>query len=152
MQNKIPPPILTLLVAGGMIGVSHILPPTPITAYHGAFKTLGMILIALGFIQLIYAGLQFRKAKTTVNPFTPKKSSALVVGGLYNFTRNPMYLAMASTLAGLAIILWQPLNIFLFAAFISYMTAFQIKPEEAALRELFGDEYTHYCKAVRRWL
>ncbi|MGB0908573.1 MAG: methyltransferase family protein [Maricaulaceae bacterium] len=152
MRNIIPPPILTLLTAGGMTGLTYIVPEIPITPYHNAFKILGKALIFIGLAQLLYAGLQFRKAKTTVNPFTPKKSSTLVVGGLYNFTRNPMYLAMASALAGLGIVLWQPVNILLFAAFIIYMTAFQIKPEEAALRDLFGDEYAKYCKAVRRWI
>ena len=35
--------------------------------------------------------------------------------------------------------------------FVAYMTQFQIKPEERALQEKFGDEYTGFKSRVRRW-
>ncbi len=39
------------------------------------------------------------------------------------------------------------------AAFFNlYITQFQIKPEERIIETIFGEEYLHYKKKVRRWL
>jgi len=35
---------------------------------------------------------------------------------------------------------------------VLYMTQFQIKPEEATLAGIFGDDYRAYKQRVRRWL
>ena len=32
------------------------------------------------------------------------------------------------------------------------MTEFQIKPEEAAMHKLFGEDYANYQASVRRWI
>ena len=41
---------------------------------------------------------------------------------------------------------------FLIAGFVSYITIFQIKPEEEVLKTLFGEAYDQYCSNVRRWM
>ena len=38
------------------------------------------------------------------------------------------------------------------AVFVAVIDRVQIRPEEAALRELFAEEYDAYCRRVRRWL
>src|SRR5687768_2873655 len=48
------------------------------------FGLLGVTVCALGI-------LEFRRAKTTVNPTRPGSSSSLVMHGVYQHTRNPMY-------------------------------------------------------------
>jgi protein-S-isoprenylcysteine O-methyltransferase Ste14 len=35
--------------------------------------------------------------------------------------------------------------------FVAWMTRFQIRLEERALAERFGDDYRAYCRRVRRW-
>lgn len=63
-----------------------------------------------------------------------------------------MYLAMALLLAGWAVYLGSPLNILVLAGFIQAMTVLQIKLEEKALREKFGDDYDNYRRRTRRWI
>jgi protein-S-isoprenylcysteine O-methyltransferase Ste14 len=37
-------------------------------------------------------------------------------------------------------------------AFVAYITRFQIRPEEQALKARFGSDYDDYRARVRRWL
>ena len=96
--------------------------------------------------------LSFRASRTTVNPLKPERASALVTQGVYRLTRNPMYVGMACLLLAWAAWLWQLLPLLGPAAFVLYITRFQIRPEERALAALFGAEYAAYTARVRRWL
>ena len=67
------------------------------------FDFYGRRTLALGFlhagVSIAVAGvLAFRQARTTINLRRPAKASRLVTGGVYRFTRNPMYLDMSSAL------------------------------------------------------
>jgi protein-S-isoprenylcysteine O-methyltransferase Ste14 len=42
----------------------------------------------------IAAMVSFWRAKTTMNPIKPGAASLLVTGGVFRFTRNPMYLSL----------------------------------------------------------
>ena len=114
-------------------------------ALFGAIAVIGVGVAAAGVIA-------FKRAGTTVNPLTPEESSALVVSGIYSRTRNPMYLGMALVLAGWAVFLANPLALAGLAAFVIYIDRFQIRPEERALRSLFGAAYEAWRARVRRWL
>ncbi len=62
-----------------------------------------------------------------------------------------MYLGLALFLVAFAIFL-SSLSAFVgVAGFVVYMNAFQIKPEERAIEEVFGDAYVEYKNKVRRW-
>lgn len=118
----------------------------PFTAEAGTlFLLLGVAVIALGIHQ-------FARLKTTVNPIDLTESTKLATGGIYRITRNPMYLGMALILVGWGLHLDSLVNVICVAGFVVLITQWQIKPEEAALRELFGAEYADYCASVRRWL
>ena len=122
--------------------------PLPPSVRVGA----ALVLVGVGACFDVAGLLAFRKAKTTVNPLAPNRSTAVVSTGVYRITRNPMYLGMALILLGLALYLaspWALLGPLVFAAFI---TRFQIQPEERALTARFGAAYTAYCTQVRRWL
>ncbi|MEO1475370.1 MAG: isoprenylcysteine carboxylmethyltransferase family protein, partial [Pseudomonadota bacterium] len=90
--------------------------------------------------------------RTTVNPLRPDKATHLVVTGLYRISRNPMYLGLAILLTGWGLYLGDAANLAVLAAFIGFITIFQIKPEEEILRSKFGDDYIDYCRRVRRWI
>lgn len=110
-----------------------------------AFAAAGLLIIAIAIGQFI-------KAKTTINPMAPDNAEKLVVNGLYRFTRNPMYLGVLFLLLAWAAYLQSILSFAPPVLFIVFMTLFQIKPEENALRKKFGVDYDDYCRRVRRWI
>jgi len=83
---------------------------------------------------------------------TPQSASALVVSGIYRFTRNPMYVGFLFVLLGWAVWLSNGLSFLFLPAFVLYMNRFQIQPEERALHARFGQEFVAYTSRVRRWL
>jgi protein-S-isoprenylcysteine O-methyltransferase Ste14 len=150
LELLVPPPIVALIAGLAMWGIAA---AWPALAIGLPFQSvLAGALLALGVAIDLTAILAFKRAKTTVTPLTPEKSSHLVVTGLYRFTRNPMYLGMLFILGGIAVWLGSLANIAVLAAFITYITAFQISPEEARLAAIFGADYTRYCQRVRRWI
>ncbi len=76
----------------------------------------------------------------------------LITSGVYSLSRNPIYASwIVFILPGLAGICdnW----IFLLAALVMYISLIiNIKDEEKALTDTFGDEYIHYSKRVNRVL
>jgi len=110
------------------------------------------VLFAAGLATGIGAFLQFRKAGTTINPMTPQASSALVTGGFFAWSRNPIYVADVLVLLGAALWIGSFVAFLFVALFIAFIDRFQIRPEERALRARFGEEYERYCARVRRWL
>jgi protein-S-isoprenylcysteine O-methyltransferase Ste14 len=94
----------------------------------------------------------FRMARTTVNPLQPDRASALVTTGIYRYTRNPMYVAVALALLGWSVYLGHALAPLGAVAFVAWMDRRQIPAEERALRGLFGAGFERYCSEVRRWL
>jgi protein-S-isoprenylcysteine O-methyltransferase Ste14 len=150
LELRIPPPIVGLIIAGGMWAVAHL---PPILRLPNLLRLLlAVVLAVLGVAVALGGVVSFRRARTTVNPLKPETSAALVCTGVYSFTRNPMYLGMALVLLAWAVYLssvWSLLGPLLFAF---YITRFQIVPEERVLEGLFGASFAGYRKRVRRWL
>ena len=96
--------------------------------------------------------LHFRNAETTINPLKPQEASSLVTNGVYQITRNPMYLGLTLILLSWAFILSSMLAFCFVPVFIAYIHYLQILPEENALKTLFGDEFLQYKSTVRRWI
>jgi len=150
LELKIPPPIVALLVGLSMWLTNRYTPAfTFITPWHAALA-IGMA--GAGGLFALAAIVSFFKAKTTVNPHRPKATSAMVTSGVYQVSRNPMYLGVLLVLSGWAIWLSNLLAIALLAAFVAYISRFQILPEERILHAKFGSEFTAYKASVRRWL
>lgn len=145
------PPVLVAFLAGAGIWVASMLAPAfalPIpwrSTLAGASAAAGMALALAGV-------LEFRKARTTVDPTAPSAASAFVAAGVYRFSRNPMYLGMLLVLLGWAAYTGNALSLALLAGFVGYMNRFQIAPEERALRLRFGAPYVAYLSCVRRWV
>jgi len=109
-------------------------------------------LLGFGLLVMVAGILEFRKARTTVNPMKPHDASALVTGGIYRFTRNPMYVGDVLILLAVAVFFSNPLGLAGVALFVVWMDALQIPAEERALRARFGEAYDRYCLEARRWL
>ena len=111
-----------------------------------------VLLLTTGVVVAVAGVLEFRRARTTVNPTTPQAASSMVRSGIYRYTRNPMYLGMLLVLAALAAWLANPAAGAVLPAFLLYINRYQIEPEERILARLFGDEFDAYRRSVRRWL
>ena len=148
MNNKIPPPIVTL-ICGIVIYFSK-------TFFNQFFSynnnIISLFLTILGLTIFVSAVKSFRKQKTTVNPLDPKQASSLVTSGIFKFSRNPMYLGMLIILLSMAFKFNLMGGMITSIFFYIFITKFQIIPEEAAMDELFGNEFIDYCKKTKRWI
>ena len=148
MNNKIPPPIVTL-ISGLAIYFSRNLFPDH---YELILDFFSILLLIGGIIIIRTAFLSFKKHQTTINPLNLTKTSSLVTTGVFKYTRNPMYLGMVFILLSITLKfnLYGGLIFILF--FFYFITKFQISPEEKAMENLFGEEFKNYKKTTRRWL
>jgi protein-S-isoprenylcysteine O-methyltransferase Ste14 len=150
LELKLPPPFLALLLAGAMWGVSHYEPHFAVPA---AIRwPIAVVLALVGTTFDVLGLLAFRRSRTTVDPFKPHRASAFVASGVYNVTRNPMYLGLLFVLLGWAVFLGSPWPFLAPALFVLFVDRFQIKPEERAMAGLFGESYATYTAKVPRWL
>jgi protein-S-isoprenylcysteine O-methyltransferase Ste14 len=150
LELRIPPPIVALLVALAMWGVSR-QTVAPI-AVENVRVPLAVALALTGVAFDLAGLLAFRRARTTINPMRPQAASSLVESGVYRLTRNPMYVGLFLVLCGWAAFVaswWSLVGPF---AFAGYIRRFQIAPEERALAARFGEPYLRYRARVRRWL
>ena len=150
LELKIPPVVVWLDCAGIQFGVARLTPGLSFTL--PGRTPIALALAALGLAVALAGVAAFRRKGTTVNPLDPNASSSVVTSGVYRFSRNPMYLGFLLVLAGWAAYLSNAGAAALLPAFVAYMNAFQVKPEERALLAKFGAEFMQYMSRVRRWL
>ena len=150
LEHRIPPPLVGASLGVAMWWLARQFPPPLL---DGRVRVALAILLALGGLAFLAPATRaFVRASTTVNPLKPESASALVVSGVYRFTRNPMYLGFALLLLAWAAWLAAPIALLGPLLFAGYITRFQILPEERALKQRFGADFDEYCKRVRRWL
>lgn len=150
LENRIPPPVLLLVFGIGMWlpGLWRLGTPIP----ERWRWILGGLLSASAIVSGGLGLRALRQARTTIDPVRPERASALVVTGIYRYTRNPMYVGFTLLLAGWAVFLgsaWALIGPLLFAAWLDRL---QILPEERALRIRFETEFEQYARRVPRWL
>ena len=151
LELKIPP-LLVFAIATILECLSSLVPPE-VPSGSGLAGAIFATVCLLSSLALIAAAvLEFRRSQTTVDPTSPAKASSIVGSGVYNFSRNPMYLAMVLMLLALGIYLWRVAGIFIIAGFVAYITRFQIIPEERILTNKFGKDFETYRRRVRRWI
>jgi len=149
MGLKLPPVLVFLIFSLLMYLVSRFLPFGDFEFYGRVYLIL--VLMGMAVMIAIISLFQFFASKTTIDPRTPFKTTKLVTGGIYKFTRNPMYLAILLVLLAWGLWLGNAFNTLLATVFVGYMNKFQIRPEEEALATIFGKEFQQYCALVRRW-
>ena len=113
------------------------------------FNWLGLSPLLLGFLLISQARNELEKYDTPHN-FDP--STILVQSGVFNFSRNPMYLGMILTLVGIAILFQNPFSL-LAPVFFFLVLEFKFIPfEEEKMTAEIGESYLQYKQNVRRWL
>jgi protein-S-isoprenylcysteine O-methyltransferase Ste14 len=147
---KVPPVAQVIITAAAMYGVSKMVPA--LTFSLNGSTALAVGLGVMGMSLGVMGVTQFRIAQTTPNPQALEKVSSLVTSGIYQYSRNPMYLGLVLILLGWAFYLSHFLAFVLLPVFILYMTRFQIQPEEQMMARKFGKTYQAYLNKVRRWI
>jgi protein-S-isoprenylcysteine O-methyltransferase Ste14 len=133
--------VVPWLLTGWSTGV----PPYPL-----AVRVAGAVVVVLSAAVLVHAFARF-VIEGIGTPMPAAPTQRLVVGGLYRYVRNPMYLAVSGAIVGQALLLSRPV-LFAYAAVISIVfVGFVRGYEEPTLRSQFGAEYDAYRAAVPGW-
>jgi protein-S-isoprenylcysteine O-methyltransferase Ste14 len=143
-----PPPLIYL----GALGIGF-----GLDAVIGTGSLPSSVAVSVGTASIVVgAGLMgsfvraFRRARTPLDPYTP--SQAIVTDGPYRLTRNPGYLGMALTYAGIAIVSNEPWALAPLPVAIAIIDRGVIAREERYLERKFGTRYMDYKRRVRRWI
>ena len=117
----------------------------------GALRALGFALVLVSAGVLLHAFGRFAiEGLGTPAPVAPTRR--LVVGGVYRFVRNPMYLAVVGAVAGQALV-FGSLELVVYGAVVACaFVAFVRLYEEPTLRAEYGAEYDAYRAAVPGWI
>ena len=108
-------------------------------------------MIAIGLAALLHAFARF-VIEGLGTPAPPAPTERLVVGGLYRYVRNPMYLAVESIILGQVLLFGQPALVPYAAVFAIAVVTFVYGYEQPTLERRFGAEYRAYQTAVPAWL
>lgn len=147
-MQKIIPPLLFLVCAISMVGLNYFAPiqqwiPTP-------YNLIGIALLVLGLFIVTSISKRFRKIKTQIHTF--KKPNKLVTDGLFQFSRNPIYLGFTTALLGIALLLGSAAAFIPALFFFLMANCWYIPFEEKNMETIFGQDYRFYKRKVRRWL
>jgi len=113
-------------------------------------RTLGPLMILGGFAVGLLGLREMSRVGTNVDPYKP--ATAVVTGGPYRFTRNPIYVGFILMYLGISALANALLPILLLPAVQQLMRRGVIEREERYLERKFGEEYRRYKESVRRWI
>lgn len=111
---------------------------------------IAILLLAVAIALAASALGRFRRAGTRAEPWQP--TTAIVTSGVYAFTRNPMYVAMALLYLAAAIAADSVIALILLVPLLVTVHYGVVAREERYLEAKFGDEYRRYKETVRRWI
>ena len=148
MNNKIPPPLVTLFFGLCIFFTKSFFPE-----FNSVFLNVtSLLLLLVGISILVSAVSSFKVYKTTINPIKIENASTLVTAKSFSLSRNPMYLGMLIILMSLSFKFNIIGGLFILPLFVFFITKFQIIPEEVAMEKIFKDEFVKYKATTRRWI
>ena len=148
-MKRVLPPILFMFFAVGMGVVCWATGSKHLIIYP--YNLIGLVFVGIGLGMAVWGRRLFSTLNINIKTF--EEPGALVTGGLYKYSRNPMYLGFVIAIFGMAV-LYQGAVVTFIAAFIFlYITdRWYIRYEERAMLNKFGEEYKDYCRKARRWI
>jgi len=117
--------------------------PLPLRVVGGVLIAAGAAVVLHGFSRFVLEGLG------TPSPVAPARR--LVRGGAYGYVRNPIYVAITTTIVGEALLLGRLWLLAYAVGCLILFAAFVRLHEEPALRRQFGEEYEAYRRTVAGW-
>ena len=148
MRRPILPPVYFLASILLMLALHHLVPV--VDWISGAGRWAGSSIVLGGLSLTLTCASMFCRRQTTIKPF--EESSELVTQGPFRFSRNPMYLGLATTLLGVALLLGSVSPLAVVPLFVAALTTRIIVKEERMLEARFGEPYRDYRRRVRRWI
>ena len=143
----LPPPLILLLFL-----IADALTAIPRFTFGAVTIVISALLASASLAMILHTAWQMRKKRTTLNPLHAEKSTTLVTGGCYAWSRNPIYLGMSGLQLAFALYVGSLIGILAAPLFILVVARLHIDFEEEQLRKHFGLEWKHYEQRVRRWL
>ncbi|MDO4344469.1 MAG: isoprenylcysteine carboxylmethyltransferase family protein [Eubacteriales bacterium] len=135
--------IIGLTVLGIVFSKANIIPDIRFSAVSVILRILGIFLIVCG-VYLWYAAVVKEKIDDGI------VENKLVTTGVYGWVRNPIYSAFIFFCTGALLICGNICLLVLPFVYWGFLTVLMKHTEEKWLTELYGDEYTEYCKRVNR--
>ena len=116
----------------------------------GVLGILGVALVLAGLAVVIACFARFvSEGGGTPAPVAPTEQ--LVVGGIYRYVRNPMYVGVTAIIGGQALLFGSPATALWGAVFLATTATFVTLYEQPTLQEQFGESYERYRRAVPGW-
>ena len=144
---KIHPPLLAGALLLVTLGLHFMLPEQRLVGWG---QVVGLLFVVVGTGVCCFAAAIFQARETTKNP--QGEPTVFVVQPPYTWTRNPMYLGLATALLGLAIFFGSIVMLLAPAVFFAVIDRLVIPREEETMERLFGNDYVAYKERVRRWI
>jgi protein-S-isoprenylcysteine O-methyltransferase Ste14 len=111
---------------------------------------LGVALLLVGAGIGVWGQRTMGAAGTKVNPSEP--TTAIVTGGPFRFSRNPLYVALTLLYLGLSLAVNTGWGFFALVPLLLVMHYGVVLREERYLEQKFGETYRQYRAEVRRYL
>lgn len=144
-----PPPLIFVSILAVGLAIDFLMYRLPTGLPLLPRGLAGAVLAGLSIFIVLAAWLRFRRAGTPVEPW--RTSTALVTDGIYGWTRNPMYLAMALLYLAIALAVDSLVTMLLLIPLLVLLHYGVIRREERYLERTFGEAYDSYRQRVRRW-
>lgn len=135
--------IIALTAAAVIFGHIEFFKAGLISVTKPPFIIIGALLVAFGIF--LWCGAVFR-----VKIDDGITGNKLITSGVYSLCRNPIYTAFMFFCTGALFISGNAFFLPLFFVYWIFMTVLMKNTEEKWLQELYGNEYTDYCKRVNR--
>jgi len=147
---RLPPPLIYVgfLLAGW--GLTFVVADPGLGAGWDVRRYIAFALIVGGLLLDGAAMESFRRKGTPAEPW--KESVALETGGVFRFSRNPIYVGFALIYAGAAVWMDSLIALALLLPCMVVVDRFVVLREEAYLFAKFGADWDAYRSKVRRWL
>ena len=136
-----------LLLCAGLAWLQSVWLPVFDTGRLGNW--LGAAFVLAGVVLMVGSLMQFARARTTVMP--REEARVMITRGAYQLSRNPIYVADALILTGLAL-RWDFGALIWVVVFVVIIDQRFIAGEEAGLQAKFGAEFHEWAEKVRRWI
>jgi protein-S-isoprenylcysteine O-methyltransferase Ste14 len=147
------PALSTIVFFVAAPGTTAGLVPWLVTDWKGsppgwdAVDLLGALVGLVGLAMVVACFVRFvREGRGTPAPTAPTEE--LVVGGLYRYLRNPMYVGVGLTIAGQCLALRSLSLVVWLALFTAAVTVFVVAYEQPTLRGRYGASYDAYSRGV----